>query len=52
MRLALLSTSEFTPEQKTLYRDMRSGIETKFKGFEAINRQGILIGPWNQWLRY
>ncbi|MCK1341541.1 hypothetical protein IVB38_37555 [Bradyrhizobium sp. 38] len=36
MRLALLSTSELTPEQKTLYRDMRSGIESKFKGFEAI----------------
>ncbi|OSI22493.1 carboxymuconolactone decarboxylase family protein [Bradyrhizobium canariense] len=52
MRLALLSTSELTPEQKMLYRDMRSGIETKFKGFEAINGQGILIGPWNPWLRF
>ena len=39
MRLALLSTSELTPEQKTLYRDMRSGIESKFKGFETINGQ-------------
>ena len=52
MRLALLSTSELTPEQKTLYRDMRSGIESKFKGFETINGQGVLIGPWNPWLRF
>jgi alkylhydroperoxidase family enzyme len=29
---------------------MRSGIESHFKGFEAINSNGALVGPWNPWL--
>ena len=24
--------------------------ESNFKGFEAINSDGALIGPWNPWL--
>ncbi len=52
MRLSLLSHSSLNSEQQTLYRDMRKGIETNFKGFTAIDDQGRLIGPWNPWLRF
>jgi len=52
MRLPLLSPSALTPEQKTLYDDMRSGIETNFKGFTAIGSNGELMGPWNPWLNF
>ena len=52
MRLPLLSPSDLSPEQQKLSADMRQGIETNFKGFQAINRDGALIGPWNPWLRF
>ena len=52
MRLPLLSPSEMTPEQRALDADMRRGIETNFKGFTAIDDSGVLIGPWNPWLRF
>jgi 4-carboxymuconolactone decarboxylase len=52
MRLPLLSPSTLSSEQQSLYRDMRRGIETNFKGFKAIDGQGQLIGPWNPWLRF
>ena len=52
MRLPLLATKNLTPEQKSLYEDMRGGIEQKFKGFTAIARSGQLIGPWNPWLHF
>jgi alkylhydroperoxidase family enzyme len=52
MRLPLLPQSEFTPRQRTLYQDMRAGIEANFKGFIAIDQNGALIGPWNPWLRF
>jgi 4-carboxymuconolactone decarboxylase len=52
MRLPLLSSSEMSPEQRALYRDMREGIEANFKGFTAIDKTGALIGPWNPWLRF
>ena len=52
MRLPLLSPNNLTAEQKPLYDDMRHGIETNFKGFTAIDRDGQLIGPWNPWLRF
>jgi len=41
-----------SPEQRSLYQDMRKGIETNFKGFTAIDKTGTLIGPWNPWLRF
>jgi 4-carboxymuconolactone decarboxylase len=41
-----------SPQQRTLYQDMRKGIETNFKGFTAIDKTGALIGPWNPWLRF
>jgi 4-carboxymuconolactone decarboxylase len=52
MRLPLLSHAEFSSDQKTLYQDMRTGIEANFKGFTAIDKNGALIGPWNPWLRF
>ncbi|WP_395664901.1 carboxymuconolactone decarboxylase family protein [Methylocella sp.] len=50
MRLPLIPVAELTPEQRELYADMKSGIETSFKGFRAICDNGSLIGPWNPWL--
>ena len=52
MRLPLLSPSNLSPEQQELSDDMRNGIESNFKGFQAINNDGALIGPWNPWLRF
>ena len=52
MRLALISPSELSPEQRRLYDDMREGIEANFKGFTAIDDAGRLIGPWNPWLHF
>src|SRR5438874_5907320 len=52
MRLSLLSSSDLSAEQRLLYKDMRTGIETNFKGFTAIDETGTLIGPWNPWLRF
>lgn len=52
MRLPLLSPSDLSPAQQELYDDMRSGIESNFKGFKAINSDGPLVGPWNPWLRF
>ena len=52
MRLPLIPPADLTIEQRALYDDMRKGIETSFKGFEAIDVNGALLGPWNQWLHY
>ena len=52
MRLPLLSPSDLSPEQQKLSDDMRRGIENNFKGFQATNSDGALIGPWNPWLRF
>ena len=52
MRLPLLSPASLSPEQQKLSEDMRQGIESNFKGFQAINSEGALIGPWNPWLRF
>lgn len=52
MRLPLIPLDTMTPEQKTLYDDMKRGIQNNFKGFTAINDKGQLIGPWNPWLRF
>jgi hypothetical protein len=52
MRLSLLSSSDLSAEQRLLYKDMRIGIDTSFKGFTAIDETGTLIGPWNPWLRF
>jgi len=52
MRLPPIPTASLTPEQKSLYSDMRDGIQQNFKGFTAINDTGQLIGPWNPWLSF
>ena len=50
MRLPLLSPDELSPEQRSLYDDMREGIEKNFQGFKSIAANGALMGPWNPWL--
>src|SRR3984893_1367053 len=52
MRLPLLSSSDMSPEQRVLYKDMGDGIKTTFKCFTTIDETGTLIGPWNPWLRF
>jgi hypothetical protein len=52
MRLPLLSPPQLDGKQRELYNDMRKGIETNFKGFQAIASNGALIGPWNPWLHF
>jgi hypothetical protein len=52
MRLPLIAPADLTAEQRPLYKDMRQGIETNFKGFQAIGADGALIGPWNPWLHF
>lgn len=52
MRLDFIEPKNLTSEQKPLYDDMKSGIETNFKGFKAIREDGALIGPWNPWLQF
>ena len=36
MRLPLIAPTDLSAEQRPLYDDMRRGIETNFKGFQAI----------------
>lgn len=52
MRLPLIPPAALTPAQRSLYDDMRGGIEKNFRGFTAIAPDGSLIGPWNPWLRW
>ena len=52
MRLQLIEPANLTTEQQPLYQDMKSGIETSFKGFQAIGENGALIGPWNPWIQF
>jgi 4-carboxymuconolactone decarboxylase len=50
MRIPLLSPSELTDEQRGLYDDMRAGIAANFKGIDAVDRSGSVLGPFNSWL--
>jgi 4-carboxymuconolactone decarboxylase len=50
MRLPLIPPEQLTTEQRTLYQDMRKGIEANFKGFATVRDDGALMGPWNPWL--
>lgn len=52
MRLNFVPPSKVSPEQKPLYDDMRTGIESNFKGYIAVDADGTLEGPWNPWLRF
>src|SRR6195256_5049197 len=50
MRLPLIPPSELTPEQKTLYDEMRKGIASNFNAFKVEREDGALMGPWTPWL--
>src|SRR6202158_4844209 len=50
MRLPLIAPADLTPEQKTLYEDMRKGISSTFNAFKTVREEGALMGPWNPWL--
>jgi alkylhydroperoxidase family enzyme len=52
MRLPLLKKDQLSDDRKALYDDMKSGIETSFKGFTAIDKDGELVGPWNPWISF
>ena len=43
MRLPLIPPAALSPEQRSLYEDMRDG-------FIAMREDGALAGPWNPWL--
>jgi len=51
MRVPVTLPADLTPAQKPIYDDMRHGIEEKFKGFIALRDDGVLLGPWNPWIR-
>src|SRR5271168_3810761 len=50
MRLPLIAPADLTPQQKSLYDDMRKGITTNFNAFKVLSENGALMGPWNPWL--
>lgn len=50
MRLPLIAPTDLTPQQRSLYDDMRQGIAGHFNAFKVEREDGALIGPWNPWL--
>ena len=50
MRLPLIPPAELSPEQKSLYDEMRKGIASNFNAFKVERDDGALMGPWNPWL--
>src|SRR6202035_243676 len=50
MRLPLIPPAELTPQQKSLYDEMRKGIASNFNAFKVEREDGALMGPWNPWL--
>lgn len=50
MRLPLIPPADLTPEQKSLYDEMRKGITSDFNAFKTEREDGALMGPWNPWL--
>ena len=50
MRLPLIAPANLTPQQKSLYDDMRKGIASNFNAFKVLSEDGALMGPWNPWL--
>lgn len=50
MRLPLIAPADLTPQQKSLYDDMRKGIASNFNAFKVEREDGALMGPWNPWL--
>src|ERR1700728_1843999 len=50
MRLPLIPPAQLSPEQKSLYDEMRKGIAGNFNAFKVEREDGALMGPWNPWL--
>jgi 4-carboxymuconolactone decarboxylase len=50
MRLPLIPPDQLTPQQKSLYDEMRKGIASNFNAFKVEREDGALMGPWNPWL--
>src|SRR5271155_2446761 len=50
MRLPLIAPADLTPQQKSLYDDMRKGITSNLNAFKVLSENGALMGPWNPWL--
>jgi hypothetical protein len=50
MRLPLIPPTELSPEQRSLYDEMRKGIAGNFNAFKVEREDGALMGPWNPWL--
>ena len=50
MRLPLIPPAALTPEQMSLYADMKAGISSNFNDFKTVREDGALMGPWNPWL--
>jgi 4-carboxymuconolactone decarboxylase len=50
MRLPLIAPADLSPEQRSLYDDMRKGIASNFNAFIVERDDGALMGPWNPWL--
>src|SRR3979411_1721132 len=50
MRLPLIPPSELSPQQKSLYDEMRKWLASNFNAFIVERADGALMGPWNPWL--
>jgi 4-carboxymuconolactone decarboxylase len=50
MRLPLIPPAQLSPQQKSLYDEMRKGIASNFNTFKVERADGALMGPWNPWL--
>jgi 4-carboxymuconolactone decarboxylase len=50
MRLPLIPPAQLSPQQKSLYDEMRKGIASNFNAFKVEREDGALMGPWNPWL--
>jgi 4-carboxymuconolactone decarboxylase len=44
---ASIPPTELSPEQKSLYDEMRKGIASNFNAFKVEREDGALMGPWN-----
>src|ERR1700754_4604855 len=50
MRLPLIPPDKLTPQQRSLYDEMKKGIASNFNAFQVLRDDGALLGPWNPWL--
>ena len=45
MRLPLIPPDQLTPQQKSLYDEMRKGIASNFNAFKVEREDGALMAP-------